>query len=250
MKTIEEQLLESIERRHAEIGKQSNIKSTPVENDIDSTEDNNDMPVSEIPSYMYTDTEAVGYPDIQTQNDIYNLSLAGVIPLTGDYSILDIGCGRGDLYDHLRRNLPLLDIKYTGYELNPLLAKIGTEKNILPTEKASCEILNDDFIDINTDDLKVDTVFMIGSMNVDYGWNMKNWEYLELVLNKSMKIAQRHIVFILLHDTGGQDGYVSFPIPNLSDLILKFNYPFKIEYGDIPGVYKLTINMEPIFITQ
>lgn len=211
-----------------------------------------DKPELNIPDYMYVDAKTVGYNDLQSQADIYNWAITGNIPLFGDTSILDIGAGRGDLLFHIQNELPGLDISYRGFEINTLLAYIGNKK-IMDSDYFGGKISPIDFLtaDISEEYLpKYDHVFMIGSLNLNYGWDIEKWAYLEMILKKAISLASENVTFILLHDNGGEDQYLSYPIPNMTDLILKFNYPFTIEYGVVPGMYKLTIKTKPIYITE
>lgn len=202
-----------------------------------------------IPEHMYTDAEMVGYGDSQIQADVYNLAVSGVLPLTGNVRILDIGCGRGDLLTHVKYRLPTLDTEYIGYEMNPLLSTIGNQKLSKFTEKRN-EIIPEDFLQSAIDG-KFNYVFLIGSLNLNYGWDLPKWEYLDLMLRKSLDVTEIGgvVTFILLHDNDGVDNYISYPIPNITEVVLKYNFPFTLEYGLISGVYKLSIRKEPIFIT-
>lgn len=205
----------------------------------------------DIPEHMYTDSGMVGYGDSQIQADIYNLAIRGNIPLVGQTSILDIGAGRGDLLHHIKSQLPSLEVNYIGYENNPLLQEIGTNKINRADLGESAVISGEDFLTAQLE-AKFDLVYVIGTLNINYGTEVQPWEYLEMMLRKALDVTELggNAVFVLLHDTGGVDQYISYPIPNISDLIMKFNMPFSIEYGVIPSVYKLTIRKEPIFITQ
>jgi hypothetical protein len=207
---------------------------------------------STIPEHMYTDSGMVGYGDTQIQSDIYNLSTRGNIPLYGDTSILDIGAGRGDLLHHIKSQLPSLNVDYVGYETSKLLHEIGEDKIDKATfENFSAKIIQEDFLKAQID-RKFDLVYVIGTLNINYGTDVQPWDYLEMMMRKALDVTELGGVatFVLLHDTGGVDQYISYPIPNVSELIMKFNMPFSIDFGQIPSVYKLSIRKEPIFITQ
>jgi hypothetical protein len=219
--------------------------NSEIETSPEDTED-------EIPEYMYHDAGMVGYGDDQIQQDIYNLTMRGTVPLVGKLSILDIGAGRGDILHHIKNRLPELEIDYRGYEVNSLLAKIGIEKYKSATfGKFSANIEVEDFMTAEIIN-RYDLTLMVGTLNLDYGFNMQPWEYLELMLRKALDVTEMGgtVVMVLLQDNGGEDQYISYPIPNMTDLIMKFNMPFTIEYGEIPSVYKLSIKKQPIYITQ
>jgi hypothetical protein len=219
----------------------SGVLSSEMEADQSSVTATDDI----VPEYLYTDSQVVGYNDSQTQSDIYNFSIMGVLPLFGQASILDIGGGRSDLFFHIKNELPGLVMDYTSYELNPLLIHIAKEK----LADYGGEVIQDDVLNAPLTK-KFDHVFLIGSININYGWDGDHWSRLELLLRKSLDLCNESVTFVLLQDNGGEDQYISYPIPNLTELVLMFNYPFSIQYGDIPGVYKLTIKKKPIYITQ
>ena len=194
---------------------------------------------SQIPEYLYIDPQVVGYTDITMQKNIYNFALTSTIPFIGECSILDIGCGRGDFISHITNLYPSLKTTYIGFEINDLIAKVGnTNLELFPEHT----IINDDFISVEIADT-FDHVYMIGALNMDYGlYETNNWDYIELMLRKAVDIAIKNITFVLFHDNGGDDKFVSYPIPNLTELVLKFNLPFVIDYDQDTGIYKLTIS--------
>ncbi len=196
-----------------------------------------------IPEYMRTEAGAVGYPDDETQAEIYRMAVTGVLPISGKSSILDIGCGRADLFFYIKNQLRALGLTYLGYEMNPLLSQISSERLNL---EDYANIVEGDFLtDVITPETW-DYVFIIGSLNTNYGWG-NDWEQFENILKKSLDVAIQSVTMILLNDTGGNEGYISFPIPKLTEKILPLNHPFTIEYGQIQDVYKLTIQKETIY---
>lgn len=77
----------------------------------------------------------------------------------GDFnkcSILDVGCGFGDLYRFLMKRG--LNIKYTGYDINPNLIKIA--RKVYPN--AHFEVKD---IEVDTINDKFDWVFSVGVFN-------------------------------------------------------------------------------------
>lgn len=198
-------------------------------------------PNNDIPEYLYTDVEVVGYSDVELQKDIYNLSIGGVIPFTGQSTIVDIGCGRGDLYYHIKKSVPSLSLTYIGYEMNEMMAHVGNQI-FKDRGDSNAIILNTDFLKAKIDPTaNAEQVFLIGSLNINYGWDTEKWVYLEQLITKSLEVASGSVTLILLHDNGGNESYISYPIPNLTELVMKFNLPFKLEHGEITGVYKITL---------
>jgi len=225
----------------------SSLQDDDINNqNIEVSDEQDDGDDEKIPEYLYKDSQIVGFSDSQVQNDVYNLSMLGTLPLTGDISILDVGAKRGDFYRHVKSNSPeLLNISYTGWEMNPLLVKVG---NDITKDDPSYNLNYGDFMTQNITD-KYDYVFVIGELNIDYGRDIPPHDLVELMIRKCLDVENGGTsTIILLQDNGGEDQYYSYPIPNISELILKFNYPFTIEYGVIPSVYKLTIVKQPIFL--
>lgn len=244
MKSLEEMLQMTVPSATPSLDDSVETSSTSTEhnNHVGEIITDDEQSDESIPEYIYTDPQIVGFPDTETQEAIYNLALTGTIPFVGYTKILDIGSGRGDLAKHIAFRYQALSFEYTGYETNSLLANVGNE--ILLDEKF--KIINQDFLSADITDEKFDQVFLIGTLNINYGWQ-NDWDQLELMLRKSIDICNNSVTFILLHDNGGNDEYISYAIPNLTDLVLKFNYPFSIDYGKIAGVYKLTINKKLIY---
>ena len=197
----------------------------------------------EIPEYLYTDPQVVGYGDDTVQHDIYNMAVLKNIPLEGNLSVLDIGAGRGDLYYHIKNIMPKLNVSYVGYEFNDVLKRVGMNKFMSDNFTDIKMIVGKDFIDAEINE-KFDLVTMIGSLNLDYGLPDKPWVLLEKILRKAISVCNGRVVFVLLHSNGGNDQYISYPIPNMTELVLKFNYPFELDYGQYSDVYTLTINTE------
>lgn len=204
-----------------------------ISDEIQNSENNTE---EQYPEYLFIDPEMSGFSDTNIQNTIYNIATYGTLPLTGDVSILDIGAGRGDFYDYVKNTYPQLNISFTGYELNPVLVNVG---NLKHENADDFELILDNFLNIDSGK-KYDYSFVIGSLNINYGWN-DNWVQIENIIKKAIDVTTKNVTMILLHDTGGDDAYISYPIPNLTDLLLKFNVPFSIDYGEIYGIYKLTI---------
>lgn len=191
----------------------------------------------EIPTRLYTDSQLVGYIDQDAQYSMYSSVLLGNMPFTGKVSIVDVGCGRGDIVNYIKKLYPDIELEYTGYELNPVLHKIGSD---LLSNTDNATIVLGDFI---TADVKsADIVLMIGSLNLNYNRDITDWAYFEQMLRKSIRIANERVIFVLLHSNGGIEQYIAYPIPNVTELLLQLNIPFRIEYDGTDGVYLLTID--------
>tara|TARA_R110001592_G_scaffold45253_1_gene144800 strand:+ start:1038 stop:2018 length:981 start_codon:yes stop_codon:yes gene_type:complete len=76
------------------------------------------------PDYIKTSPEVVGYDDLDQQMDMYDIATEMIEP--GE-SILDFGCGRGDLSEFLYRRDGEVP-KYKGVDINEPLINTGIEK--------------------------------------------------------------------------------------------------------------------------
>ena len=74
--------------------------------------------------YMIDDPLFVGFPDVETQYEMYSFMMRFTMP---SESILDFGAGRGDLYGWLSSQSRGGD-KYTGIEMNPVMVSAGKRK--------------------------------------------------------------------------------------------------------------------------
>lgn len=191
----------------------------------------------EIPERLYTDPEVVGYPNQLIQDLVYDTALSGRLPFAGDISIVDIGAGRGDVVSYILSRYPQVNLKYTGYEINPILDKVG---NDLLSKFDNCQILNEDFLSAEINDANI--VLMIGSLNLNYGRDIGDWPYLEQMLKKAVEIFTEKIIFVLYQTNEGEDQHIAYPIPNVSELLLQLGYPFSIDYGRLENVYTITVH--------
>jgi SAM-dependent methyltransferase len=79
----------------------------------------------ERPEYLLHSPEVVGWLTIEEQRLLF--SALTFLYNSGD-SVLDIGCGRGDLYGFLQEKYPGTEIKYKGIDINPNIINIAKEK--------------------------------------------------------------------------------------------------------------------------
>ena len=191
-----------------------------------------------IPQHIYIDPGIVGYSDTHIQNSIYHLTIHGKLPLIGPVSVIDIGAGRGDIYRYIQQsyNYQPGELTYTGYETNPLLAQVGNEMLV----NTNATIQNIDFL--LSGDVHAEYVLMVGSLNLNYGRDTKDWPYFEQFLQKAIEVSTERVIFVMLHNNGGNESYIAYPIPNVTDLVLQYNLPFQVDYGTIEDVYILTID--------
>jgi SAM-dependent methyltransferase len=79
------------------------------------------------PDYMLHSPQVVGYNTTAEQHFLFQNLIIGLDPTV--YSILDIGCGRGDLYGFLKELWPDHIFAYTGLDMNPTMCDLGREKH-------------------------------------------------------------------------------------------------------------------------
>lgn len=190
----------------------------------------------EIPDSLINDPQAVGYNDAESQNQFYELAIAGLD--LNEQHILDMGCGRGDLLNFLSKKINEFD--YTGYEINSLLCKaFDTKYNDLNNDKV--KIINANWFEAEKDELVYDYVFNILSLSTNYdGYTEDKWDYLLKTIDLAVRKCQKAAIFILLSDNGGIVEYTHFPIPELIEKI-QDKYMFAIDRTTAMTIYKLGI---------
>ena len=199
-------------------------------------------PEPDIPERMFIDSQVVGYPALQMQIDTYNMALMGNLPIVGPLTVTEVGAKRGDIARYISETLPLVNLTYIGYEPNDLLVAVSAE--LLKRENLSenCSVIHGDYL--TTEEVATSDVTLVIS-NLIYSTQMTDgtkWIYIEQLLKKMIPHTLETIVLVLLHDNGGDDNYIAYPIPNMSDLLLKFNHPFKIDMGKLPDMYTVVID--------
>ncbi len=111
-------------------------------------------------------------------------------------SILDIGCGRADLYDYLRHEIK--DFKYTGIDIVPELTKVAQSK--YPDANIHCRDILEDPIDDTFD-------YIFISMVINN--NIPNMEvFAKQLLNVAFKMANVGLGFNFV------SSYVNHKNPN------------------------------------
>lgn len=136
----------------------------------------------------------------------------------GDHSLLDVGCGLGDLYAFFQE-ISLSSIRYTGIDLS--------EKMIT---HALGRFPGADFrkMDLFADpaafaDSSYDVVFSSGIFNLNLGNNM---EFLRKALTEFYRISRSHIVFNLLSEKSNdkEPAYFYYREKDVEDLIRCFGF--------------------------
>ena len=190
-------------------------------------------------SYILESPEIVGYYDKEQQNHIYSVATRGNMSLSEKISILDLGCGRGDLYSFLKSEG--WDFEYIGIESSSPLVNAGKVKNPeIDIRLASYHNLS------NVEDLVSDWVYNIGNLNLNYGFAAREFSKFDEftnILTISLSLTEKGVVFVLLDDNLENESYLSFPIHEMT-LLLKSIFPmyrYNINFSEITNVYVLTI---------
>ena len=190
-------------------------------------------------SYILVSPEIVGYYDKEQQNHIYSVATRGNMSLSEKISILDLGCGRGDLYSFLKSEG--WDFDYIGIESSSPLVDAGKINNPeINIQLASYHNLS------NKDELASQWVYNIGNLNLNYGFagaEFTKFDEFTNLLSISLSLAEKGVVFVLLDDNLENESYLSFPIHEMT-LLLKTMFPmyrYNINFSEITNVYVLTI---------
>ena len=162
-----------------------------------------------LPDYLINDPEVVGYPDAEFQEMIYAKVVSELI---GCEDVIDLGCGRGDLY-------PIVDafgIQYTGVDRLESMKKVAEQKytgiNFLCQEWYDPLYMTSDAVVVagSADDLSS----FADLLNISLGYAKKK---VVMVLSEDI-VPIQNVVFKRPHDT-----------------------PYKIDASFASGVYILTI---------
>jgi len=114
--------------------------------------------------------------------------LADNVPLDGR-SLLDVGCGTGDLWDFLARRA--LSVDYTGVDIVDAVVEEARRRH--PGVRFVCA---DVFSADPFDGAHFDVAFCSGTFNLDLG---NNREFLPAALKRLFEVSTRYVVFNLLH---------------------------------------------------
>ena len=185
------------------------------------------------PDYLLNDPEIVGYPDLDTQEEIYDW-VENYLPYSS-YSIKDLGCGRGDFYAYLNRD------RYDG-ERNKLIDYVGMDSNpnmvnIAKQKYPNIQVLHNDFLDISID---TDYSVIIGTLNEDNG-NDK-WDNFNKTLIHCLSNTKKKIIFVLQANSYGFQGSVDYPIHELVER-LDPNLKFIIDNSKLEDIYVLIVHI-------
>jgi cyclopropane fatty-acyl-phospholipid synthase-like methyltransferase len=162
--------------------------------------------------------------------------LTSSIPWQNGGSILDIGCGQGDLYRLVKERNK--DMHYTGIDVSPLM--VCNANSRYPDGNFACiDFLSDAFPDI-----KYTYVLAIGAFNLKVS-DQKN--YIERCISRMLKHATAGVMFCLTSDKGDSSGryeqiYYYQPSEVLS-YCLSLTPKVIINHGSLP--HEMAVYMSP-----
>ncbi len=202
-------------------------------------------PVPKFQPYMLDDAEYVGYPSHEFQEQLYASVLFNAINAPNAISILDVGCGRGDLGHYIKTVIePRFNTKvdYTGIDLSQLIIEIGKEKyqKFLGDEfKLETKLFDANF----NPGRQYDWVVHCTNLTLKYT-NFEN-QYLHFMemVEKSMEVANHGGIFVILNDSVEHetDNYVTFQIGYIFNELLRLGYKFAIDQSDFKEITKIVI---------
>ena len=133
-----------------------------------------------------SESKCLGWENEQAQELRFEILERVIFP---GASILDVGCGLGNLYDYLKNRE--YSFKYTGVDILPQMIEPAKKKN--PQAEFICGNL---FCDDLLPGKKFDIVYASGIFNIELG---NNDDFLRNALQKFVSLSNKFIVFNLLH---------------------------------------------------
>jgi ubiquinone/menaquinone biosynthesis C-methylase UbiE len=178
-------------------------------------------------------SSVVGYTDLYSQEHLYR-TILNVIPKQD--SIIDFGCGRGDLYGHLRqeeRNTK----DYLGIDFNPVLSLVGK------TKYPDINIKQQSWNTLEESD-KRDWAVAISSFDVAYTaeQELDRYAYISSTIDTMLNFAKKGIVLSFLkHDDLVESNILTYDLNRILNSHIQANYLFIVDACTIPNTYKLFI---------
>ena len=202
---LEEDIIQDVVEQEKFVQEQVEREIGKVDQDIKELESLDDLPTEEVSEEEASDflkysAESVGYNNRESQWNTYRTVL-NYIPAGS--SILDFGCGRGDLYSlHVQEFGPL---DYYGVDMNQPMIEAGQEQY----EDIKDNLVLVDWNNI-ANDIKKDWCVNIGSSNLRYDANIKDndFTYLCNTLKKMYLHAEKGVI-ALLTSGDNNDGLIN-----------------------------------------
>ncbi len=219
-------------------------KMTP-EQKAEVEEDDDDITPEEAiddddPDYLMNAPEIVGFDDIRQQEELYDIATEEIDP---DESVLDFGCGRGDLYQFLyKRNGE--NPNYKGVDINEPLINTGLEKYA-----PDIQIENRNWNELTEKD-RADWCVNIGSLCARYDSSDKdNLSIITNTMDKMVSLCKQGATLILFSSympTEMKDeGYlIADTLAVIDHALKKYGHDtgnVVIDHSYSDSVYKITI---------
>lgn len=138
--------------------------------------------------YLFNAPEIAGWMSTNEQELLFSALLLFYSP---SYSVLDVGCGRADLYGYLRRMFPESDINYSGIDFNANMIHVAERKYPVLLDKLSGN-------DILTATTLTNHDWVLGSGLFNLNDHPDMFEYAISVVDKMYENANVGVAFNLL----------------------------------------------------
>lgn len=155
-------------------------------------------------------------------------------------SVLDVGCGFGDMYQYLKRKEMYSYIDYYGIDIMKPFIDIAKDKN----KEVSTHFLCKNMMELSIDD-SWDWVVACGLFGLKiYDTKEEMYDYIRKTMERSLKHARKGISFYLLSDkvdymASEKDFYAS-PVKIL-EMAYSFSRRVVLDNSDMPFEYCITV---------
>jgi SAM-dependent methyltransferase len=152
--------------------------------------------------------------------------LAEKVDLPGK-SILDVGCGLGDLWAYLKARK--IDVRYTGVDILDKMVQAARDRH-----PDASFVQADLFVSNPFGQTSFDVVFSSGIFNLSLGNNL---EFLKIAAGELLQIARCHLVFNLLHirSRTADKTYFHYDPPQVRSLLADLDCAIEIVDGYLPN---------------
>jgi len=188
---------------------------------------------TELSDQLSYGSKVVGYSENYLQDYYYN-SVLNTIPKND--SILDFGCGRGDLYGYLHQHERNTK-DYLGIDINPILTTVGK------TKYPDINIKQQAWSLLETEDVR-DWAVAISSFDVVYTpeQEVDHHAYLSSTIDTMLAYARKGIVLTFFKQNDlVENNILTYDIHRILNSNVISNYSFILDACTIPDTYKLII---------
>lgn len=133
------------------------------------------------------DIKSLGWDRKKNQSKRFEIAIQG-LQINSHNTILDVGCGFGDLANFLKRK-KIKFKKYTGIDVNQNFIKIAKSR-----ESKNTKFFLKDFC-VDRVGKKYDYIFILGFVNFNLNERFKNLIFLKSIVKKAFEISNKVLVF-------------------------------------------------------